>query len=85
MSGLTLNAVMCETQACRGRMWMLYYTGMQSVAVHYLDEHEDDREGQSALWTPPALEALLFALTHDGSVRMRRAAIEAVGSVMVSK
>ena len=56
---------------------------MQSVAMQHLGEHADDREAQAALWTMPALEALLFALTNDGSVRMRRAAIQAAGSVKV--
>ena len=62
----------------------MIYTGMQSVATQYLGEHADDRELQAALWTLPALEALLFALTHDGSVRMRRAAIEAASFIKAS-
>ena len=59
-------------------------TGMRSVAVQHLGEHADNREVQSALWTLPALEALLFVLTNDGSVRMRRAAMQAASVVKVT-
>ena len=67
------------------RTWVLDCTGMQSVAMQHLGKHANDRDAQAALWTMPALEALLFALTNDGSVRMRRAAMEAASSVKVSK
>ena len=53
--------------------------------MQFRDEHVDDRRAQAALWKLPALEALLFALTNDGSVRMRRAAMQAASFVMVSK
>ncbi len=49
------------------------------MAMRFLDDH--DRH--EALWTLPALEPLLFTLTHDGSVRMRRAAMEAARTVVV--
>lgn len=66
-------------------MWLLASIGMQNVAMQYLGKHADDREIKPELWTLPALEALLFALTNDGSVRMRRAAIQAASFVQVSK
>lgn len=58
---------------------------MQTVAMQHLGKHASDGEAQTALWTMPALEALLFALTNDGSVRVRRAAIQVAVSVKVSK
>jgi ribosomal protein L16/L10AE len=57
--------------------------GMQGVATRYLDDHACDQDHHEALWTLPALEPLLFTLTHDGSVRMRRAAMEAARTVVV--
>ena len=60
-------------------------TGMRSVAIQHLGKHADNTEVQSALWTLPTLEAMLFVLTNDGSVRMRRAAMEAASVVKVSR
>ena len=55
------------------------------MATHFLDKYEGNQERQEALWTPPALDALLFTLTYDGSVLMRRAAVDAASAVVVKE
>ena len=63
----------------------LLFAGMQNVATRFLDKCEGDQERQEALWTPPGLDALLFTMTYDGSVLVRRAAIDAASAVMVKE
>lgn len=63
----------------------LLFAGMHSMATRFLDKYEGNQERQEALWTPPALDALLFTLTYDGSVLVRRAAVDAASAVVVKE
>lgn len=63
----------------------LLFAGMHNMATRFLDKYEGNQERQEALWTPPALDALLFTLTYDASVLVRRAAVDAASAVMVKE
>ena len=57
---------------------------MEYVANAYLDKNEGDDAALLALWPAEALDMVIFTLSHDGSLRIRRRAMSLLTTVVVS-